>query len=695
MKTILLLAQNPELAQTVGAGLKSDAYRCIHRTTMSEAEPLLRGRLIDAVVVDADSMEIPGLWFLERLRSLAPELPTLVLAPRQAEQWEWEEEAYLQGVAHVLSKPIRPRLLKTILDRLDLEPVSSTPSAVPRSNSALLPANPPEASLPNLSMAPGASVRSLEALRNFSSVLSHSLQVESFLHQFLLQLREVIGVNRAAIFLRPAGVFGQGVPEASGGRRMRSACAIGLPQGLLDHFELSFESGIGGYLFRYGRILQRDSLEVCHDPEMRKEFELLGAQVAIPILDRETLIGVAAFDGRVTGGALVNGELELIFHLLEQLGLAVRNIWLHDQLSANHKMMTDVLRELSSACVVVGRNLNILQYNKAARKLLLTSLARGEEPEFSHLPPLLGSKVYQVLQTGNAIAPFRFEPGQPAGAVFQVSIVPFMQREEVLPEAALLMVEDQTQSRLLHDLEVETENLRLIKTMADRLAHEIGNAMVPLATHQQLLGEKFRDAEFRASLDQAMADGVKRVSRFVNQMRFLARDGLHTRDAFPLVQLLEEAFQDANKHQAVKSARLKYHQEKKPIIISGERLALKHAFSEIMLNALQANVGDASIGVTMETDATAAGPACVRVEVRDNGPGFRPDVARRLPRPFETSRTVGLGLGLCVSRKIFELHQGKLEIVPSPESPSGIVRITLPMDHADFEGSHQEGPDLS
>ena len=31
---------------------------------------------------------------------------------------------------------------------------------------------------------------------------------------------------------------------------------------------------------------------------MRKEFELLGTQAAIPILDRESLVGVAVFDGQ-------------------------------------------------------------------------------------------------------------------------------------------------------------------------------------------------------------------------------------------------------------------------------------------------------------------------------------------------------------------------------------------------------------
>ena len=52
------------------------------------------------------------------------------------------------------------------------------------------------------------------------------------------------------------------------------------------------------------------------------------------------------------------------------------------------------------------------------------------------------------------------------------------------------MAEDLTQSEQLRRLEVEAANLRLVKTMAERLAHEIGNAMVPISTHQQLLAEK-------------------------------------------------------------------------------------------------------------------------------------------------------------------------------------------------------------
>ena len=143
----------------------------------------------------------------------------------------------------------------------------------------------------------------------------------------------------------------------------------------------------------------------------------LAAQVAVPILDRETLIGVAVFDGRVTGEPLVNAELELIFHLLEQAGLAIRNIWLHDQLASNGEIMAGVLRELSSGCVVVSRDLKILHANKMARKYLAKGGRGRGDLEFPELPQELAAKVYQVLRTGTAIAPFKFEPGEVPGTM--------------------------------------------------------------------------------------------------------------------------------------------------------------------------------------------------------------------------------------------------------------------------------------
>jgi signal transduction histidine kinase/DNA-binding NarL/FixJ family response regulator len=672
MKTILVLSAHPDFAEAIRASLSVEQYRVVHRQTVDEGEPLLVHGLIAACVLDADLMGVECVWVVERLRRRDARTP--IIAYSELPQSDWEEEAFLRGVTHILTKPVRPRLFNAILERLWAVPVASPSQAsvVPAGNTTVFSRSVVD---------PAAAARfvnasqTLTVLRDFSSIMTHSLDAEAMLKKFLQFLREILSVNRAAIFLnRPCSPMTEAVmPDDA--RRLRAAAAIGISSGLLQHFELSLDSGIGAQVNRLGRILRRDSDEGRLDGEVQKEFDLLGAQVAVPIPDRENIVGLAVFDGRVTGEPLVNVELEMIFHLLEQVGLALRNIWLHDQLAGNHEMMTEVLRELASACIVFGRDLKVLHANKAARRHFGRKNERTGGLEFSDLPQVLGAKVYQVLKTGAALEPFRYEPENAPGTVYSVSVVPFQRGKVALPSSVLLTADDLSQSEQLRKLEVETANLRLVRTMADRLAHEIGNAMVPLSTHQQLLAEKFCDPEFRESLEQALAGGVKRVSRLLNQMRFLAREGHLQTEVFGIEKLIEDAFLDATQQQPVEGAQLKFETNGKPLVVSGDRAALKHALSEILLNALQANLKSPQIGVKLQSAGGSLKE--VTIEVLDTGTGFSVEAARKIPSPFYTTRNVGLGLGLSVSQKIIETHHGKLEIIPSA---SGLVRISLPAE---------------
>src|ERR1035438_1766712 len=249
MRTLLVLAGHPDFAEAIRSGVNPEHYRVIARTDLAEAEPLLEHGLAEACIVDVELTSVQGIWFLEKLRRKAPRCPVILYAG--AKQSEWEEEAYLQGVTHVLTKPVRGRVLTALLDRLWLTPAAMRPTQ------AALPALPPETVKSAETGTAPAATQTLGVLRDFSGILTHSLNAEGMLNQFLLLLREILSINRAAIFLRqPLGGFGTAPVEAES-RRLRAACAIGLSSGLLQHFELSFEAGIGGHIFRLGRILRR------------------------------------------------------------------------------------------------------------------------------------------------------------------------------------------------------------------------------------------------------------------------------------------------------------------------------------------------------------------------------------------------------------------------------------------------------
>lgn len=682
MKTVLVLSALPDFAAVVRSSLPDDQFRIIHRISVEEAEPLLVHGLVTACIVDADLTGVEAMWVFDRLRRHNKKVP--VIAFTESVQAGWEEEAYLRGVNHVLVKPVRSRLLLSVLGQImGVLPAPPAPGParpatvnVPAGNTAIFARATADAAAGGRFV---NAAQTLDVLRGFSPILTHSLDAEGMLRQFLIFLRDILSINRAAIFLnRPCSPLSGEIAPVDP-RRLRSAAAIGIAGGLLEHFELSLDSGIGAQVTRLGRILRRETDEARLDAEAEKEFELLGAQVAVPITNRDTTIGVAVFDGRITGEPLVNVELELIFHLLEQVGLALNNIWLHDQLAGNHEMMTAVLRELNSACIVVGRDLKVLHANKSARRHFGRRNDRSGGFEFSDLPPALGAKVYQVLKTGAALEPFRYQLETAPATLLRINILPFQHGNSMVPVSALLVAEDLTESEQLSKLETEAARLRLLNDMAYRLVNEVGNAVTPISLHHQMLKESANDPETRKSLDASLLDdGVKRILRLKQQMHFLAREGHFEQAPFAVAQVVEESFQEAAQQQGARAAKLKVDKPETPLVISGDRAALKHALAEIMLNALQANPKDPKVGVRLQAVAGSTGRS-VSIEVQDSGRGFKADTADKVSEPFFTTRTTGLGLGLTVSQKIIENHHGKLDIIPSE---SGVVRVTLPLDSA-------------
>lgn len=679
MRTILVIAKSSGLAAALRAALDPEQYRLLAPAEIREAEPLLRQGMIDAIILDGELNQVEPIRQIQTLRRLAPACPLLVYS--QHGQWEWEEDAYLLGVSHILAKPVRARLLQALLDRFWIEktsPARSSPSPL------TVPEPSPREPMNDLR-------HTLEVLRDVSGILSHSLCASSLLKQFLLLLREIIGVNRAALFLRAAPNTVAGAAHPLEDRRLHAVCALGIPHNLLEHFELTLEAGIGGCLFRHGRILRRNSEEAGRDREIQKEFELLGAEVAIPVLDRESLVGVAIFDGRLTGESFSNEELSLMFHLLEQLGLAIKNIWLHDQLAVSHEMMADILGQMGSGCILIDQNLEVLHANQAARAVFGREEAGHSALEFSDLPQSIGSRVFEMLKTGMEMAPFKHRRDAQADAIYQVSISPFGKRSAGSIPAVLLLVDDFSEHERAQQLQIESANLRLVATIAEHLAHEIGNALVPISTHQQLLHEKWSDPEFRDSLDETLAQGTRRIARLAKQLSFLSRDQLDRKDTISAAKLVEEAFTEAQASQPEKKVRLMLEKAEETYQLTGNRAALRHALTEVLINSLQATPEDPQAKVRLQRKKDPSGLTWLTFEVQDGGKGFTEELAIKAQQAFFSTRNVGMGLGLAVTRKILEAHHGKLIIEANRNGRAGSVCLSLPLEENGQNDDHENG----
>ena len=64
--------------------------------------------------------------------------------------------------------------------------------------------------------------------------------------------------------------------------------------------------------------------------------------------------------------------------------------------------------------------------------------------------------------------------------------------------------------------------------------------------------------------------------------------------------------------------------------------------------------------------------------VEDTGPGISPEVFESIFEPFHTTKPDGLGMGLAISRRIAEAHDGRLAADNRPEG-GAVFSFIVPM----------------
>ena len=94
--------------------------------------------------------------------------------------------------------------------------------------------------------------------------------------------------------------------------------------------------------------------------------------------------------------------------------------------------------------------------------------------------------------------------------------------------------------------------------------------------------------------------------------------------------------------------------------VLGDRIQIQQVILNLIRNGADAmsTVADRPRELLIKTERDESGG--VRLSVRDTGVGFDPKVEEKLFEAFYTTKSDGMGIGLCVSRSIMESHQGRL-----------------------------------
>ncbi|HUJ09141.1 MAG TPA: ATP-binding protein [Verrucomicrobiae bacterium] len=662
-------------------------------------------RLADAVILDAASLGEPSRWAIESLATAKVEERQAVVIRLTARQRTlYELEPHWLAVSETESPEQLKQSLGTFFELRDAQAKlkradaiiarqremapASTPAALPpRRSSAipLVPSSPASASFD--------SFRYRTALKNISELLSQRVDRQTLWTELLKVVRELFGVGKAAIFTRaiPSINPSENIPVS-----FSVAASAGLSREVVEHLRLTADAGIGGYLLSEGKILRRgqlvDAFGMEFDPQITREFELLGTEVAVPVLDGDQLLGVLTFSGRITGEALANEELELVYHLLGQIAQALRNIDLHDQMAGQRRLLADVLANVQSGVIVVGEDGRVLNLNRCARELLQLGPVDYVGQSLNRLPSRVADVIFETLQTGKEIRQREvtlLRGRHPLGvSVTRSSGETSGKPPAAEPVIAIALIEDLTQLKLEQQRARELADKEFFTRLAARMSHELKNSLVSIKIFAQLLPERYNEKEFREQFSTTVANEVNRVDVLVNNLTFFAHPLLLVHEEVVLSELIDACLKNITQEFSRKQvAHLIGVGEKAPepaqvpvttvkknfghkfARLEGDRIRLMQAFEHVLRNAVQSMPQGGRLSIST-TDAQPSDfpegkiPAggALRIEWQDSGAGIALEDLKRVTEPFVTTRNVGVGLGLTIVKKIVERHGGSLEI---------------------------------
>ena len=222
-----------------------------------------------------------------------------------------------------------------------------------------------------------------------------------------------------------------------------------------------------------------------------------------------------------------------------------------------------------------------------------------------------------------------------------------------------------------------SEKELLLDNVVSILAHEIKNPVSSLSGVADLIrsDEKMLDnPEQRQKLLGIISREATRLANLTEE--FLIYSGSEKRrneriELDALVQISCESVR-AQKDFIDKKITLDFHSQNGPHITYGDFHRLEQAFTNILVNSVQAcnENGKTQCNVITNNDE-------IIVVISNNGEKIPPLVIERMFDPFFTTKDKGTGLGLAIVKNIIKAHDGDIQVQSTDDETSFKMRFKL------------------
>ncbi|MBN2246901.1 MAG: HAMP domain-containing histidine kinase [Candidatus Aminicenantes bacterium] len=214
----------------------------------------------------------------------------------------------------------------------------------------------------------------------------------------------------------------------------------------------------------------------------------------------------------------------------------------------------------------------------------------------------------------------------------------------------------------------EKERYKEISAFTSGVAHEIKNPLNSLTLIFELLQRRVPDGSKRDI--EAGEKEIRKISRIIDQFSSALKPMEIKKDLIPLHSLLEEVKQMMKSKALSKGSNIEVV-SKRPVKAYVDKDLFRQALINLVENALEAG-SNGNVIITIDSYKNRK-----IIKVEDNGGGISREDREHIFDPFYSTKKDGMGIGLYLTRKIIEAHDGKISFESKPDIGTMFV-IELP-----------------
>ncbi|MFI5125072.1 MAG: ATP-binding protein [Chitinophagales bacterium] len=231
------------------------------------------------------------------------------------------------------------------------------------------------------------------------------------------------------------------------------------------------------------------------------------------------------------------------------------------------------------------------------------------------------------------------------------------------------IIRDITNLKKAEKATLQAEKLGAANRLVRALAHEVRNPLNNInLSVDQLMQENIEES------GNVYLEIIDRNSRRINDLitELLLSSSMppeNLREKKALQSILDDSISTIIDRITLKKVSWKVVYPNEPAYILADPLKLKIAFTNIIINAIEAmndNKGELNISVTSQNGHHL-------VSIKDNGTGISKETLPHLFEPYFTFKRNGLGLGLATTLNIIQSHKASIDVQTGLDQGSNFI----------------------